>query len=168
MNLLKQTNKNTAFESVITEKLTEDMDWANPDTFGEMLPFDVLEGKSICTDFLPAWVKDYVDAVAAHTQAEPGAVAVLALSILAACVQMRFEVLCPTGHSEVLSLWFFLALPPASRKSALLQSLLAPVIEWEQEEAKRLRPAIEQEQTHIAVIKEQINNLTRLAGKVEE
>jgi hypothetical protein len=161
----KKTTEITSTAIVVSP---QDIDWANPDSFGEMLPFDELEGRPISTDFLPDWVKNYVDAAAAHTQAEPGAAAVLALAIIAACVQMRFEVLCPTGHKEILSHWTFLALPPASRKSALLQALMAPVIEWEQEEAQRLRPDIEKEQTEIAIIKEQINVLTRLAGKAEE
>ena len=162
------SKKSTEVSSKPAAEAHQDIDWTSPDSFGEMLPFDELEGRPISTDFLPQWVKGYVDAVAAHTQMDPGAAAALALAILAACIQMRFEVLCPSMHTEILSIWIFLALPPASRKSALLQALMAPVVEWEQEEAQRLRPAIEKEQTEIAIIKEQINVLTRLAGKAEE
>ena len=133
-----------------------------------MLSFDEIEGRPISTDFLPTWVKDYVDAVAAHTQVEPGAVAVLVLAVLAACIQQRFEVAVSPGYTEILSLWVFLALPPASRKSAVFQLLIAPVIEWEQGEAIRLQPAIAAQQTEIAVIKERIKELTKLAGKAEE
>ena len=154
-----------AMQSEVIESL---IDWTRRETFGDPILFGEIETPEITTEFLPYWVRDYVDALAANTQTPAGVGAMLVLAVLAACIQKRFEV-SPKGddYNEPLSIWVLIALPPASRKTALLHALIEPVIEWEREELKRLQPSIERQQAERAVDAERIKELTRQAGKTD-
>src|SRR5437016_3996087 len=121
-------------------------DWSKSESFGEPILFGAIKTPEIGSDFLPGWVKDYVDALAASTQTPPSMAVMVAISVLASCVQKRF-VVAPYGkddsYKEPLSIWSLVALPPASRKTAVLSALREPIEAWEYEELARLRPAIE-------------------------
>jgi hypothetical protein len=140
----------------------QENEWREPVLFGE------IETPEITAAFLPNWVRDYVEAVADHTQTPVAVAAILALAVLASCLQKRLKVTPYEGYTEPLSLWVLVALPPASRKTALLQALREPIIEWEREELKRLTPEIERQKVERAVIAERIKELTKQAGKAEE
>ena len=149
-------------------EMIEAPDWSSPDSFGEPLLFGEIETPEISSTFLPDWVRHYVDAVAALSQTPAGTVAMLVLPVLGACLQKRFEVSpCLDGYTEPLSLWCLIALPPASRKTAVLQSLLSPVIEWEQEQAKQLATTIDRQQIERAIINDRIKHIQRQVGNTK-
>ncbi len=149
----------------------EPPDWTKPETFGEPLLFGEIETPEINIDFLPSWVKNYVEAVAAHTQTPPGAVAMLALAILGTCVQKRFEV-SPyqddNSYTEPLSIWCLVMLPPASRKTAILDALRSPVVSWERDKAVELQPEISKQITERNVMVSRIQELTKQAARAEQ
>ena len=93
----------------------------------------------------------------------------MALPVLAACIQKRFEV-SPYGdtYTEPLSLWTLTALPPASRKTAVLDALRKPISEWERDELVRLNPQIERIEDERDIIEARILELKKLASKCHE
>lgn len=79
-------------------------------------------------------------AVAAWSQTPPAMAVMFALSVLAAVLHRRFEVApLDDDYLEPLSLWTLTALPSGSRKTAVINALAAPLVEWEKRERDRLR-----------------------------
>lgn len=122
-------------------------------------------------DVLPTWVKDMAGAVAASTQTPTAAAVMCSLSVLATCLHRRFEV-APYGvdddYTEPLSLWTLTALPSGSRKTAVINTLAAPLVHWEKLERDRLRHEIASVATARAVAKKRIDKLTRDAVNAEK
>ena len=148
---------------------TEPPDWTSPETFGEPVLFGEIETPEITSDFLPPWIRDYVDAIAEETQTPLAMATLLVLAILAACLQKKY-IVAPygDGYHESLAIWILLALPPASRKTAVLQKLLEPIIEWELLREEMLRPEINMRNTRREIALKRIEHLTREASKREE
>lgn len=92
---------------------TECCEWPDPILFGEIATPDIQ------ASILPGWLGDYAAAVATTTQTPPGMSVMMALAVVAACIQKRFQVARTPGHIEPLALWTATALPPASRKTAV-------------------------------------------------
>jgi len=103
--------------------------WPQPVLFGETQTPD------IPTSLLPGWLGDYAGAVAANTQTPPAMSVMMALPVIAACVQKRFQVARTPEHVEPLALWTVTALPPASRKTAVVNAFTGPLSAWEKEQA---------------------------------
>ncbi len=94
-----------------------------------------MDTPDIPADLLPGWLGGYVDAVSRNTKTPPGMSVLMSLSVIATCIQKRFEV-SPYGddYREPLALWTATALPPGSRKTAVVSALTNPLSDWEVEE----------------------------------
>ncbi len=123
----------------------------------------------IPADLLPGWLSDYVDALSKNTQTQPGMSVMMALSVIATCLQKRFEV-SPYGddYREPLSLWTVTALPPGSRKTAVVTGLTQPLIDWEVEQSEKLKVEIADTATKIAVNRKAIDRLEGEASKAKD
>lgn len=134
------------------------------------LLFDEIDAPEIPPDLLPGWLGDYADAVARQTQTPPAMAVMLALSTVATCAAKRFEV-APKhegSYSEPLNLWTATALPPASRKTAVISAMTAPLVEWEKSEAKRLAPAIKEDNARRRTLSQRIKKLEKDAASAED
>lgn len=140
----------------------------------ESWPDPVLPG-SACTpdvaahDVLEGWLADYVHHLAESTQTPPIMGVLAALATLATCVQGRYEI-APTGsktYREPLSLWVCTAMPPGSRKSAVMNGIIGPLIHWEKLLADRMRKSIASNQAQRITTQKRIESLTLKAGKAE-
>ncbi|MBI3479130.1 MAG: DUF3987 domain-containing protein [Nitrosomonadales bacterium] len=123
----------------------------------------------IPADILPGWAGAMAAAVAADTQTSPSASVLLALPMIAACVQRRYEV-APHGdgsYREPLCLWTLAALPSGSRKTPILKALSDPLRRWEKLLADRLRAEIARVEATRRVMKKRIEALEAKAAKVE-
>lgn len=153
----------------VTHCESSEADWSDSESFGEPLLFGERETPEITSEFLPPWIKEFVDALADSTQTPPAMAAMLALPVMATCLQKKYEVSpYADDYSEPLSLWTLVALPPASRKTAVLEALCAPLSEWETDEAIRLAPEIDRARLEIEVTERRIEELTRQASKSED
>lgn len=137
--------------------------WEDPVILGRAVTPD------LPSDLLPGWLGEYVDAISKDTQTPPGMGLMMALSVISTCVQKRFEV-SPRGgeHRETLSLWTVTAMPPASRKTAVVNALIKPLMDWEVEQAKALKDDIAERATRITVNQKAIERLTVEAGKADD
>ena len=137
--------------------------WEDPVILGRAVAPD------LPSDLLPSWLGEFVDAVSKDTQTPPGMGLMIALSVISTCVQKRFEV-SPRGgeYRETLSLWTVTAMPPASRKTAVVNALIKPLMDWEVEQSKELKDDIAETATRITVNRKAIERLTVEAGKANE
>lgn len=91
---------------------------------------------------LPDWVAAFVRAVAEETQTPVDAAGCVALAALSTAAGGRAIVQVRGTYTEPVNLFTVVALPPASRKSAVFRALTSPILKVEQELADRIRPQI--------------------------
>ena len=84
-------------------------------------------------DALPVTVKNYVNAVAEHSQTSPDMAAVISLGVLAVCLQGKYKVEGTEGYYEPLSLYTVVIASPGERKSSVMRDMTEFLYEYEQE-----------------------------------
>lgn len=94
-------------------------------------------------DALPAWVGDYVAAVATETQTPPDLPGCIGLAALSTAAGGRARVAVRGRWSEPLNIFTVVALPPGSRKSAVFSAMIRPILDIERDLAEAARPRIE-------------------------
>lgn len=136
---------------------------------GDDWPEPVLPGQAkapeIPAALLPSWCGDMANAVAQATQTPPAMSVMFMLSVLATVLQRRFEVEPTEGYVEPLALWTNCAAPSASRKSAVMTALLAPLLRWEKLEGDRMRREIARVNARRSVALKRIEKLRQDAAK---
>ena len=136
---------------------------------GDDWPEPVLPGQAkapeIPAALLPGWCGDMAFAVSQATQTPPAMSVMFMLSTLATVLQRRFEVEPTEGYIEPLALWTNCAAPSASRKSAVMSALLAPLLRWEKLEGDRMRREIARVNAKRAVALKRIEKLRMDAAK---
>jgi len=137
--------------------------WDDPIVPGQLVT------PEIPTDVLPSWMRDHADAVSNSTQTPTGMSVMGELSVIATCSQKRF-VVCPykDDYKEPLSLWTATAMPPASRKTAVINELTFPLVEWESQQQEILKDEIVEIETKRAVILKTIDRLQNIASKAKD
>jgi hypothetical protein len=143
---------------------TRDPEWPDP-----MLPGSI-RVPNVPASLLPAWLGDMAQAVADSTQTPEAMASMLALSVLATCLQRQAEV-APYGedddYTEPLALWVLVAMQSGSRKSAVINALTAPLLHWEKLERDRLRREVARVNAARAVAKKRIEKLTKDAANAD-
>jgi len=137
--------------------------WPDP-----ILP-GTLRTPPIPPDVLPSWLGDMARAVSESTQTPPALAVMSALAVLATVLQRRFEV-APFGDSytEPLALWTLSAAASGTRKSAVLNAMLGPLLHWEKLLRDRMRGDIAKVNATRAVAKKRIERLLQDAAKAKE
>lgn len=108
---------------------TVTLDWEPPTLFDDSISLP----QANPDELLPPNLAKMVKAVACATQTAPELGLAFALSVLAACGQLKFKVTPWDGYSEQLSQWALIAMPPGNRKTAVTNTLIDPVLKWERE-----------------------------------
>lgn len=143
------------------EQKTED--WEEPLLFGE------IQTPDIKTSLLPGWLGDYAGAIARTTQTPPGMATMLSLSVAATCLQKRFVIAPYAGeYVEPLNLWAVTALPPASRKTAVIGALTEPLQVWEREQSESLADEIARTRNKRKINLARIEKLTKKAANIDD
>jgi len=122
----------------------------------------------IPTDVLPAWMAAMAQAVSAATQTPQALAVMTGLAVLATVLQRRFEVSPWPDYTEPLSIWTLSASPSGTRKSAVLNAMLAPLVYWEKLQRDRMRSDIAQNTALRAVAKKRIERLQQDAAKAKD
>src|SRR5215211_4210280 len=90
----------------------------------------------------PAWMGEYVAAVATATQTPPDLAGMLALAVLATVAAGAVEVQPRPGWQEPLCLFVAVGMDAGARKSSVFTALTRPVAEFERDQAAAALPAI--------------------------
>lgn len=155
------------------EEVQRQVDQAVPAVDPPVWPDPILPGTlrtpDIPPNILPSWLGDMARAVSESTQTPPALAVMSALAVLATVLQRRFEV-APFGDSytEPLALWTLSASPSGTRKSAVLNAMLGPLVYWEKLLRDRMRSDIAKVNATRAVAKKRIERLLADAAKAKE
>jgi hypothetical protein len=87
---------------------------------------------------LPPWLKSWVTAESTSSQTPTDLAAMLALAVIATCVQRRVEIQARSDWREQLCLFVCAVLETGARKSPVFAKAFAPIYEYERSERERL------------------------------
>ena len=114
-------------------------EWDEPEPFasGEQVPFPL--------STLPAWLRSWVENLAAHYQCDAGLPAGMAIAVLSACVAKRWVVKPNDSWEEPVNVWCALIADPGGNKSQMFSLASRPLVakeqelyaEWRETEAQR-------------------------------
>lgn len=169
---------NTKIEPPISEGEVLEALEGNSEQGSEPLPLQVADWKApvlfegigveeIKADLLPSWLGEYAGAISESKQTPEGMAVMLGLSIVATCVQKKFEV-APYGdaeYTEQLSLWTATVLKSGERKSPVLNAMRAPIVAWQKEQTELLKPLMLETSIAINVAQKRIEKLQQDAAK---
>jgi replicative DNA helicase len=126
-----------AGELAATTAGTGERGWEPP------IPFGVAgEAPAFPVEVLPAWVGEYVAAVATATQTPPDLAGMLALAVLATVAAGAVEVQPRPGWREPLCLFVAVGMDAGTRKSGVFTALSHPVADFERQQAAAALPGI--------------------------
>lgn len=89
----------------------------------ELPPFPV--------ECLPKHLRNYVSAVAEHSQTSPDMAAVIGIGVLAVCLQGKYQVQGMPGYCEPLSLYTVVIASPGERKSSVMKDMTKYLYDYE-------------------------------------
>ncbi len=112
-------------------------------------------------DCLPPVLRDYVSAVAKHSQTAPDMAAVIGLGVLAVCLQGKYQVEGAPGYIEPLSLYTVVIAAPGERKSSVMRDMTSYIYEYEKEFNKAREPQILENRRQREYLERQINGLEK-------
>jgi replicative DNA helicase len=93
-------------------------------------------------EVLPAWLSEYVAAVATATQTPPDLAGMLALAVLATVAAGAVEIQPRPGWREPLCLFVAVGMDAGARKSSVFSALTRPVADFERDQAAAALPGI--------------------------
>jgi len=136
--------------------------WDQPIPFGRYdVPGFPLEAipKRLCA------LREFCEAVAESLQVPVDSVVFLVLAVGGAALAKRIEVHVLPDWTEPVNIFVVVVMESGERKSAVFRIVVAPLIEFEQEENERLAPLIEQNQAELAMLTAEKKHLHGKAAK---
>lgn len=101
------------------------------DKWPDIIPLSGAIVPSFPVDTLPERMANFVSEISESTQTPPDLSAILILDAIAAAVAKKAVIIPRKGWTEPLNIYSVIAMPPASRKSAVFAEITAPLIEYE-------------------------------------
>lgn len=114
-------------------------------------------------DALPLKLMNFADAVAYTTQTPPDLCGSLLLAALACASHGKYALQVKPGWMEWSTVYVVCAAPSGSRKSAVFSHVMRPIIEFEKNERKRMKPIVERNKLQKKMLEARIRDA---AGKV--
>ena len=112
-------------------------------------------------DALPPVIRDYVSAVAEHSQTAPDMAAVISLGVLATCLQGKYRVEGTPGYYEPLSLYTVIIAAPGERKSSVMRDMTQFLYEYEQDYNTSHSQEIRENRQQRGTLERQISGLQK-------
>lgn len=159
-------NLDDAFRMLVEATHNEESHASKIDEWPEPLLFGDIETPEIPADLLPEPLARYCKAVAENTQTPTGMAVMMGLSVIATCIQKRFEV-CPYGDSytEPVNIMTVTALDPASRKSAVVKAVTEPLTSWELQQSELLKEQSVRIRHEREILIKSIDSIKSIASK---
>jgi Protein of unknown function (DUF3987) len=137
-------------------------DWQEP------IPLDNPDLPELPQSLFPAWCENFINAVAAATETPRELAAGLVIGVIATCTQKKFVVEPKPGYFEPLNLWIATALESGNRKSAVLNLVTTPLLQWQCEQADSMRPKIVAAASKLETARARIEAMrTKAAKKID-
>ncbi|RLW51905.1 MAG: hypothetical protein B6D76_17695 [gamma proteobacterium symbiont of Stewartia floridana] len=138
-----------------------DFEWPSP------VPLDAAELPEFPEKSFIGPIGDMVDGAAKATETPPELAGSFALAVLSTACQKRFIVEPEVGYTEPLSLWMVSALPPGNRKTSVQKMMVAPLTEWERDQARLMEDEIRQAKSKKATQEARISELRKKAARAK-
>jgi hypothetical protein len=165
LNVELQETVEAHAEPVPPEWLDNEGAFSQSNAWEVPVPLDAAVVPEWPRDVLPPDIQAYVNALAASTETPVEMAGMAVLAVLATAVQGKYRIRVKQDYFEPLCLWTCCALPPGSRKSAVLTAAVSPLVEWERLERERLEPAIAEAESEEKTLQERIKALRSRAAK---
>ena len=110
-------------------------------------------------EIFTGWFGDMVASVSNATETPIELPALLGLSVVASVCQRKFVVELEQNYQEPLNIWTVVALEPGNRKTAVLQAMSKPLMEWEREAIEQVSAEITKKEAERKNQEAQINSL---------
>lgn len=155
------------------EEVQRQIDQAVPAVEPPVWPEPMIPGSLRAPDFpediLQGVWGDMARAVSASTQTPPALGIMCVLGVMATLLQRRFEV-SPYGdtYTEPLALWVVSASPSGTRKTAVLNAFMGPIVRWEKLQYDRYRVLIARANAARSTAKKRIEALNQQASKCKD
>ncbi len=158
-----------ATPAIEPQEKTKAVPEAVPPTWPEPMLPGSLKTPDMPEDILQGVWGDMARAVSASTQTPPALSVMCVLGVLATLLQRRFEV-APHGddYIEPLALWVVSASPSGTRKTAVLNAFMRPIVKWEKLQYDRYRVLIARNNAARSTAKKRIEALNQQAAKCKE
>lgn len=118
-------------------------------------------------DALPDVIRNYMSAVAEHSQTAPDMTAVISLGVLATCLQGKYKIEGTPGYCEPLSLYTVVIAAPGERKSSVMRDMTTFLYEYEQEYNKAHSMEIRENHLQRESLERQISGLQKKLERKE-
>jgi hypothetical protein len=125
-------------------------------------------GPAFPIEALPAAIRDYAVSVAAHMQVPVDLPAMIALGVCGGALARHVEVEVKPDWLEPLNIWLLGALASGEGKSPAYGTQVRPLVEWEADEAERLRGAIRDALNRREILEARYRVLQTKAAKVNK
>ncbi len=112
-------------------------------------------------------IRNYVSAVAEHSQTAPDMAAVISLGVLATCLQGKYRIEGTPGYCEPLSLYTVVIAAPGERKSSVMRDMTTFLYEYEQEYNKAHSMEIRENHLQRESLERQISGLQKKLERKE-
>jgi hypothetical protein len=130
------------------------------------IPFGIAgEAPAFPVEVLPAWMGEFVAAVATATQTPPDLAGMLALAVLATIAAGAVEVEPRPGWREPLCLFVAVGMDAGTRKSSVFTALTRPVADFERDQAAAALPGITETATLRRIADQAAATAEAAAGK---
>ncbi len=103
---------------------------------------DIQSPPSMPEEIFTGWFGDMVSATSRATETPIELPALLGLSVIASVCQRKFVVELEQNYQEPLNIWTVVALESGNRKTAVLQAMSKPLMEWEREATEHISAEI--------------------------
>ncbi len=117
---------------------------------------------------LPPVVRNYVVAVAEHSQTAPDMAAVIALGVLAVCLQGKYRVEGTPGYYEPLSLYTVVIAAPGERKSSVMRDMTKDLYDYEQDYNQSRSQDIRENRIQREALQRQIDRVQKKLERTED
>lgn len=134
----------------------------------EPIPLGAFGTPPLSFKLLPKTLARFCKAVTKNTQTPRGMSIMIGLAIISTCLQKRFEV-SPYGdnYKEPVNIMVIVALDPASRKSAVINEMGAPINFWENEQFEALKEKASQVRHEREMIMKSIESIKSSVCKAD-
>lgn len=131
------------------------------------VPFDEYKLPVFPVEVLPDWLRAFVIAESEATQTPQDLSAMLSLSALATACAKRVRVLVRPGYTEPVNLFTVTVLGPGNRKSSVFAEVIAPIVDYEEQEFKRVSPELCEAKSQTQIAEQELRHAEALAAKTD-